>query len=144
MLSRKAMMNASVERFVKGTLGCECPDEVFVNTEVLGRIVLGGGLTIDAVITVGDRLLVYVLKARPSPALGKDTLRLLKTGRIERDIRNLNRFRLVLYTQDPDSVRPEAEKAYGACAEVDDKMHVHVIDEGAASEFLGTVKPAPL
>ena len=143
MLSQKAMTNVHVERFVKGTLGCECPDEVFEDTEVLGRIVLGGGLTIDAVITVGDRLLIYILKARPSPTLTKDTLRLLKTGRIERDIRNLNRFRLVLYTSDPDTVRLEAEKAYGACPEADDKMHVHVIDESAASEFLGTIRTAP-
>jgi len=138
------MMNVPVERFVKRTLGCECPDEVFENTEVLSTIVLGWGLTLDAVITVSDRLLIYLLKARPSPALGKDTLRLLKTGRIERDIRELNRFRLVIYSSDPDTVRQEAEMAYKACAEVDDKMHVHVIDEGTASEFLETVRTAPL
>ena len=137
------MTNVHVERFVKGTLGCECPGEVFEDTEVLGKIVLGGGLTIDAVITVGNRLLIYILKARPSPTLSTDTARLLKTGRIERDIRKLNRFRLVLYAPDPGPVREEAEKAYGSCTEVDDKIHLHVIDEGTASEFLETIRTAP-
>jgi hypothetical protein len=133
-------MKGDLKSFLRGTLGCECRDEVFEKVEVLFNIELKWGLTLDAVITVGGKLLVYIARARDPETIGKDTSRLVKCGRMERDIRELHRFRLVFFTNDVASVRPAAEKAFATSPEKDEKMHLHVIDEKAVTELLGTLK----
>jgi hypothetical protein len=45
----------------------------------------------------------------------------------ERDEKGLNRFRLVLVFDDPEKVRPGAERQFEELRGSDEKVHLHVI-----------------
>lgn len=88
----------SIERFVRGTLGCRCPDRVF-ETIAIQRDFAAGGDSHCTRLVVGDRLLIYIVQDAGAPAVR----RLARTGLSERNDCGYNRFRL------------------------DDRAHLHVI-----------------
>ena len=115
-------------RFIRHTLGCECPDEL------LRRIVCDrepaasegepGRTRIDA----GGRLLVYVIRSGGDPAGLRSAVRAaLEAGIEERDRRGFNRFRLVLATADVDAVDTGACQAFAGLHRPDDRIHLHVV-----------------
>jgi hypothetical protein len=116
----------SIAAFVKGTLGCACPEEVFDRIEVL-RHAEAGGFPLEARIVIGERLLVYIARA-PEEA----TLRALAVaGRRDRDAHGLNRFRLVVFSDDADSRGGELAERFASLLGDDEKAHLHVIDGGS-------------
>ena len=52
---------------------------------------------------------------------------LVAAGRKDRDEKGLNRFRLVLVFDDPEKVRPGAERQFEELRGSDEKVHLHVI-----------------
>ncbi len=59
-----------IERFVRGELGCGCPDEVFQHI-ILGAGEAGPGKVSFSRLVVGERLLIYVFGAPRSPGVAR-------------------------------------------------------------------------
>lgn len=112
-------MSDNVKEFVKNTLGCQCPEEVFEKIEVDSGIKTGDH-TVDRRINVGDRLLIYIVDGDKLPE--EDLKRLVIAGKDERDDRDFNRFRLVVMSDrgiNLDGLQ-ESVKDY-------EKVHIHIV-----------------
>jgi len=113
---------ASIERFVRGTLGCRCPDQVF-ETIAIQRDFASGGASQCTRLVVGDRLLIYIVQDAGVPAVR----RLASTGLSERNDCGYNRFRLVVAHECPAQLRLDIEEAFSEAAGLDDRAHLHFI-----------------
>lgn len=116
--------------FVRDVLGCGCPDEVFEQIEQGSLELLPEPAGPTRRIVVGRRLLIYLheLGETADPATLAAVLpALVKAGRAERDRAGLNRVRIVLATGAGDAVAGPAERLFAALAEVDEKVHLHVV-----------------
>lgn len=114
----------AIERFVRGTLGCQCPDEVFQHVEA-GPLPAGAGS--GRRLLIGGRLLIHVIQA-PQHLDEPDWLeRLAAAGRDERDRLACNRFRLVVATPPgaggPIALQERFTRALGS----DDRAHLHLV-----------------
>jgi len=117
---------SAIERFVRGTLGCRCPDEVFRHVEV-GPLPLPAGGGTGRRLVVGERLLIHIVEAPERPDEPDWLERLAAAGRDERDGRGYNRFRMVVATPtaagDPSALEGRFTCALGG----DDRAHLHVL-----------------
>ena len=111
--------------FVRHTLGCKCPDEVFEQIEYQDGETLGN--TSGRRITMGGRLLVYVWETNDPSLMRSHLPAVLSRGRRERDRRGLNRFRAVIATDDVDSIEPVAQQLFHDLMDKDDRVYLHVI-----------------
>lgn len=126
------MKRTEIERFVRDTLGCGCPDEVFEQIEYGPPPAALAALGVERRLLVGGRLLAYIVPCGPRlPAIRK----LVEAGRSERDREGYNRFRLVLAATDPEQVRAAVEGEFAAAASPDDRVHLHAIE--ASNVHLG-------
>ena len=110
----------ALEHFIRSTLRCKCPDEVFQS------------VTIDradshARLVIGNRLLIYVLEAAAVHAAGKAVCRLTGQGLADRNALRLNRFRLVVASAQPTQVLADAKAGFAKAAGDDDRAHLHVL-----------------
>lgn len=122
----------TITAFVRETLGCACPEEVFDRMEVI-RDTMAGDIPVKARLVIGGRLLIYIAQA-PDEAVLEG---LAIAGRRDRDMHGLNRFRLVTISDNVASREGAlAEKFHSALGE-DEKAYIHVIDGG--SPLLATV-----
>jgi hypothetical protein len=117
----------SIEQFVRVTLGCKCPDEVFDSVSI-ERAGGDAGTTGYVRLTIGDRLLVYVIAARASDVSAETISMLARTGLAERESRGLNRFRLVLSRSGDEALAEGTRRVFAAVAGADDRAHLHMID----------------
>ena len=110
-----------VTRLIQDTLGCGCPREVFEHYLVQ---LISAGHSPKVQLILGNRLLVWIIDGSKVDRLEKRVPSLLEEGRLERDSRNLNRFRLVLVGQVPES----QAKALSTIKEsADPKVHLHLL-----------------
>ena len=114
----------SIERFVRGTLGCRCPDEVFASIRVEQQAEAG---TPFVRLLVGERLLIYVLHPRPGPPAAALVTALAARGRAERDACGYNRFRLVVAGDARDPAGAEIPERFAAAAGEDPHAHLHLV-----------------
>jgi hypothetical protein len=124
------MSNQDIETFAREVLGCNCPDEVFQKIDCQDKISLEKDSPLSYHINIGNRLLIYVAPYPKPEILEETVLNLLTQGKQERDTLNFNRFRLVLVTDQSDTLDPLAQEIL-ATSNPDDKLHLHVIDTGA-------------
>jgi len=119
---------ARVQHFIRTTLGCGCPEEVLQWIECSqSEAVPEHGLRLTR-IDVGGRLLVYVVAGDVSPETAADALpALLAAGLAERQRAGFNRLRLVVAGEEPDAIRPLAERSFTASAPPDGRVHLHVV-----------------
>ena len=117
-----------VHQFIRGTLGCGCPDEV------MQWIVCSRSEAVpehDLMLTridVGGRLLVYVIEGEEAPENAVRALpALLAAGVAERDRSGFNRLRLVVASDDPEAIAPLAQFVFSDNAPHDDHVHLHVV-----------------
>ncbi len=114
----------AVVRFVRETLGCQCPDEVFERIGIGFRNKGGASQGIPDVekiiLNIGNRLLVHIISG---DGIEEDMVwGFLNDGRVKRDILGLNRFRLVLVSSPPIKIgQMEISKR------LDDRIHLHLI-----------------
>ena len=124
------MIKERAESFIRDTLGCQCPVELF--QELTDEVELTAGPLfsafsqadsslipfLDRVLSVGGRLLVVVTRSREKTPL----LRLLAAGKAVRDSWGFNRLRVVVIFPDeqPGSVNIAP---YG----LDDRTHLHFL-----------------
>jgi hypothetical protein len=118
------VQKAAIERFVRDTLGCQCPDEVFRRVEV-GPLDLPGAGT-GRRLVIGERLLIHLVSApqRPQPL---QVEALATAGRDERDRRGCNRFRLVIAMPAAAGVAADLEQRFSRALGGDDRAHLHML-----------------
>ena len=114
-----------IKRFVQEILGCSCPDEVFNNIDYQ---IQGAGISARKV-TVGDRLLIYIINVNGTSSIQGVIHSALQRGVEERDKKGFNRFRLVLVASYPDGLRSLAEQAFDDSGYSDEKTHLHIVNE---------------
>lgn len=115
-----------IEQFVRGTLGCGCPDEVF-RSMVVSRLPAFAGRPPIVQLLVGSRLLIHVV-APPAvePANGWIE-QLAANGRSTRDRHGYNRFRLVVASPAPVASARELTERFARAVVGDDKAHLHFV-----------------
>lgn len=119
---------ASLERFVRGTLGCKCPDEVFDSIVIEHEA--APVLVQYTRLVVGDRLLIYLLQGPGKGVAPADVAGLAGRGLAERTERGFNRFRLVVEWDGAARAREEFVASFASAAGRDDRAHLHVIPAG--------------
>ncbi len=122
----------SLEHFVRHTLGCRCPDEVFRRIED-DRQASAGPIPLSHRIDVGRRLLVYVLRSDDAQWLRANLATVFEHGGQERDREGFNRLRVVIATSDPDAVTTGTSGLFDALEARDDRMHLHVVRKDMAA-----------
>lgn len=118
--------------FVRETLGCTCPDEVFQHIECQTEIRAGENLILDYEINIGNKLLVLIATVGEVDLLRTVLSQLVLAGMKERDKHGFNRFRLVLQTQKVESVENKALDIFHSL-NPDEKVHLHVVKQGSLS-----------
>ncbi len=115
-----------IKQFVRDTLGCTCPDEVFEHIDCQVGVRISDDILLDRAINVGNRLLIFLATVDDSDSLGPLVWQLVREGTRKRDQENFNRFRLVLLTKGPTDVADEAFAVFRSLG-ADEKTHLHVI-----------------
>lgn len=121
----------AIERFVRDTLGCACPAEVFHHIE---RHAVAG-VPWQTRIDVGGRLLVLLADADRAGSLERLLSEAVASGIALRDREGFNRFRLVLLAADPAPLRASAGPVFAALAGADARAHLHVVDAREAAHL---------
>ena len=123
-----------IKQFVRETLGCTCPDEVFQNIDCRANVRASDDVLPDYEIDVGNKLLIFVVTIDEHGSLNPIISQLVWDGIDKRNQENFNRFRLVLLTQRPTDLAQEAFAIFQALG-ADDKVHLHVISKGDVPNF---------
>ena len=124
--------NEELKAFVRNTMGCGCPDEVFLHMECRSDTKIEG-VPLRARIDVGNRLLIYVYKWDLSGSLQEILPRLVDMGTRERDELGFNRFRLAIAVESPGDLE-DAEMLFKSVAK-DDQVYLHIIPEKIFPRF---------
>jgi hypothetical protein len=127
-----------LQRFVRGTLGCKCPDDVFESVAI-------DRCESHTRLVIGNRLLIYVMEAAAEFPLDEAVSRLASQGLADRNSGQFNRFRLVVAPTQPMPGQADATAAFAEAVRDDDRAHLHVIDaEQLPAELRrGANSPAP-
>lgn len=122
-------MNHIIKKFIKETLGCKCPDDVFEHIELERNVQLYGDVSLYAKINIGNRLLVYVLEADSCSFVQENVPVVLFYGREERDRKGFNRFRLVLAGEKINQCEQTAFRTFQHAGQRDERTHLHLIKD---------------
>ncbi len=117
--------NRNIIKFVRNTLGCKCPDEIFDRIECRDDDSDTDPYTRS--ITLGERLLVYIWETNDPSLVEAKLPAMLLCGKNERDRRGLNRFRAVIATDDVDGIDSIAQRLFRDFSDKDEKVHLHVV-----------------
>jgi hypothetical protein len=123
--------HSEIKRFVQEILGCSCPDKVFEKIHYQKE---SGSLSVRK-LTVGDRLLIYIIAIDGNSDAREVINTALEQGIAERDSKGLNRFRLVLVASHPDVLRKPAKLAFESAGYSDEKSHLHLVSESDVEGF---------
>jgi hypothetical protein len=121
------MNNAAIKGFIKGTLGCTCPDKVFKEIRHETNAILPQCRSPVSRIELGDRLLLYLLITDSPDIVERDLPVIIRNGRQERDRRGFNRFRAVVCVSNAGDIAHLAEDVFARYSEKDEKVHLHVL-----------------
>ena len=116
----------SIEHFVRGTLGCRCPDEVFQSIAIDYERAPKAAMPHTRVV-IGERLLIYIYEEQPARATAAAVSKLARQGRAERDAKHYNRFRLVLASDYPTELLTAARTSFESVAGTDNRAHLHIL-----------------
>lgn len=119
----------AIEHFVRGTLGCGCPDGVF-DSIALERVHGAGAAASYIRLLIGNRLLIYVLGAAPPEQVRAAVPALLRQGLEERDSRGLNRLRLVVTASHSTPALTSTVAGLAGEIGLDERSHLHVVAAG--------------
>jgi hypothetical protein len=115
-----------IEHFVRTTLGCQCPDEVFQSISI-DRVRAAHCAVPCTRLLVGNRLLIYILDAAADRVADGTLNDLVARGCRERNQRGYNRFRLVIACDEPESENTAVQHAFDAAAGNDERAHLHCL-----------------
>lgn len=126
----------TIERFVRGTLGCGCPDEVFEHL-VISRIPAIAGRPPIVQLQVGSRLLIHVVAPPEGAAANGWIEQLAVNGRAARDRHGYNRYRLVIASPAPPTAAREIQDRFARAIVGDEKAHLHFVGSEQLPAGLG-------
>jgi len=113
-----------VKHFVRETLDCACPNEVFEHILIDNHSDI---FTItNTIYRIGGRLFVAVLVPADWRDAAKCLGQLIDAGMQYRDQHGFNRFRLVIATREDDAIN-KLQSAFSSLPHKDEKVHLHVI-----------------
>lgn len=115
-----------IEGFVRSTLGCTCPAEIFARIEDDPLPAGGTGPPIRR-IAIGGRLLIYLVDVGTEPGDGPLLDSWVLLGLAERKRLGMKRFRLVLAADKPNRIADSTLERFQRLTEFDDKVHLHVV-----------------
>jgi hypothetical protein len=118
----------SLVRFIRQTLGCECPDEVVQSIDCDSEFMAPNTDWRTARLDVGGRLLVYVLEVAHTSVLSSLVPTVVEAGIADRNRNKFNRFRLVLAATDADEIEGSAGRLFDTCYCPDGRIHLHVVN----------------
>ena len=121
---------AEIEHFVRVTLGCSCPDEVF-RSIAISRLPAAAGRPPIVQLLVGSRLLIHVVAPPEREPANGWIEQLAANGRAARDRHGYNRFRLVLAAAAPPASTRRLADRFTRAVTGDDKAHLHFVDRDA-------------
>jgi hypothetical protein len=116
----------SIEHFVRSTLGCGCPDEVFQHV-VISRLPAVAGRPAIVQLLVGSRLLIHVVALPDGLAANGRIEQLASNGCTTRDRHGYNRFRLVIVSPAPPASTGEIQQRFARAIVGDPKAHLHFV-----------------
>ncbi|MCU0974747.1 MAG: hypothetical protein MUC71_00345 [Steroidobacteraceae bacterium] len=116
----------SIEQFVRGALGCGCPDDVFLSVELSAQPATPGRPGYQRLL-IGQRLLICIVEPEGTQGLAEAVRALAAEGRAQRDALGLNRFRLVVALDVAEAARAAAAAAFHAVAGGDERAHLHLL-----------------
>lgn len=119
----------SIERFVRGTLGCGCPDEVFRSIELSGQPATSDRPAYRRLL-IGQRLLIFILEPECEAGIAQAVRAIAGEGRAQRDALGLNRFRLVVTLDAAAATSEAAVTAFEDVAAGDARAHLHLLAPG--------------
>ncbi len=128
------MKRDEIEQFVRGTLGCRCPEGVF---DSIGLRQLPGTTAVQPVVQllVGERLLIQCVRP-PQEATTRWIEQLAVAGQEIRDRGGYNRFRLVVVGGHGADLPLELRARFAAAVAGDDHAHLHLVAEDQLPESL--------
>jgi hypothetical protein len=115
-----------IEHFVRGTLGCQCPDEVFQSISI-DPVGTADGAASCTRLLVGNRLLIYIFDAASCRVADGALADLVARGCRERNERGYNRFRLVIACDELASEETSVRHAFDAARGNDERAHLHCL-----------------
>src|SRR4030042_4640318 len=116
----------NIKTFVRQTLGCACPEEVFKRIDCQSNIKLNDNILLSIKINVGNKLLIYVVEINDQDFIRRTLPNLVEIGKKERDSSGFNRFRLVLATNKLNKIKEVADITFKTI-DRDERIHLHVI-----------------
>lgn len=120
-----------IEAFVRGTLGCQCPTEVFESILVESQAGQEGEPRHTRLL-IGQQLLIFVAGASQADRTAPAVAALARAGTAERNDEGYNRFRLV----QPAPASEAVQQAFRAVIDGDNKAHLHFVPAGDIPEPL--------
>jgi len=120
--------NEKLKAFVKNTLGCGCPEQVFEKIDVSKLLTVEHEKEITRIV-VGDTLLIYVMRPEPSGNFVDSAETVGLAGKIDRDTNNYNRFRLVVSSFEDDVQQKKVSERFSKSFNTDEKMHIHFVNQ---------------
>jgi hypothetical protein len=118
--------NKLIKEFVRNTLGCNCPDEVFQYIDCQKAVCINENVCQACEINIGNRLLIFAAEVDKIESLSSVLSILIEAGINKRDKKKFNRFRLVLLTSIEKDVAVQALGIFNSLV-TDEKVHLHVI-----------------
>ena len=108
--------NKPITEFVRNTLGCNCPEEVFQYIDC--RTVLNIDEYIEPAyeINIGNRLLIFAACIDEVDSLESAIPKLARAGINKRDKQKFNRFRLVLLSAPEIDIAAQASEIFKSLA----------------------------
>jgi hypothetical protein len=129
------MSRQEVKRFVRGTLGCACPDEVFEHIAV-SPLNPCPGLPVDGSLEVGGRLLIYISFHSDIQVLKEGLEEIIRQGKGTRDRRGFNRFRYVVVADKIEALNAVLVPLFDAMPFIDEKVHLHIITDDSIRTWI--------
>ena len=120
--------NKAITEFVRNTLGCNCPEEVFKYIDCRSIENIDEYIAPAYEINIGNRLLIFAAVIDEVDSLRPVLSKLVRAGIKKRDESKFNRFRLVLLTAPEIDIAEQASEIFSSLA-ADDKVHLHVINK---------------
>ena len=120
--------NEKLKGFVRNTLGCGCPEEVFEKIDVSMHLAVGHEKEVTRIV-VGDTLLIYIIGPEPYGDFIDRVESVGLAAKNDRDTNNYNRFRLVISGFEDYVRQREASERFSELFKMDAKMHIHFVSQ---------------
>jgi hypothetical protein len=122
------MSGGAIEQFVRGVLGCSCPEAVFRSVTLEDNPPAFSGLLPARLLRIGGRLLVLLVEPREQDVPVLPLQQLVTRARQLREAEGCNRVRLVVAA--PSSMHALLTEAFTGLGGLDERLHLHVVTPG--------------